>query len=96
MILNHAQFEAALDEATHLLNAPPPDGTPGHKRLLALLQDIAAYRPAVIVNARKDLPEAERLSRHLEAFEARLAPHFESHWHSMLGGDLSGHVDGGE
>lgn len=89
MINNHENLEAALEEATGLLAIAPPEGTPGHERLLALMRDIAAYRPAVIVGKHEATSETERLSKRLDGFESRLAPHFTSHWHSMIGGDLS-------
>lgn len=88
MIRSHEDFERALAEGLQLLDAAPPDGTPAHARLLALMKDIAAYRPTIQVNAQKAIPEAERLSQRLDAFETRLAPHFTTHWHSMIGGDF--------
>ncbi|MEP7209711.1 MAG: hypothetical protein ABI740_02645 [Alphaproteobacteria bacterium] len=88
MIRSHAQFEFKLDEATRLLDEPPADGTPEHEKLLDLMREIAAYRPAVQVEAPKATSETDRLSRQLDAFEARLAPPFAPHWHAMLGGDL--------
>jgi antitoxin component HigA of HigAB toxin-antitoxin module len=90
MILNHDQFDAALDEASRILDAPPAEGTPTYLRLVGLMQDIAAYRPAILVGSPKIAPdEAERLSKRLDAFEDQLNPHFGPHWHSMIGGDLS-------
>ena len=88
MIRSHAQFEFKLDEATRLLDAPPAEGTPEHEHLLDLMREIAAYRPTVRVASPKAVPEAERLARRLDAFEARLTPPFGPHWHAMLGGDL--------
>lgn len=93
MIHSHETFEAALEEATGLLATAPPEGTPGHKRLLELMRDIAAYRPAVVVNKPETTSEIERLSKRLDKFESSLAPHLASHWHSMIGGDLSGRDD---
>jgi hypothetical protein len=90
MIIDHDQFEAALDEASGILETPPTEGTPAHERLFELMRDIAAYRPAILGNAPKASPsEAERLSKRLDAFGAQLKPHFGPHWHSMLGGDLN-------
>jgi hypothetical protein len=89
MILNHEQFETALDEASRILEAPPAEGTPSYNRLLALMHDIAAYCPAIQVSSPKFEPsEAERLSKRLDAFEAQIRPHFGPHWHAMIGGDL--------
>ncbi len=88
MIRDHAQFELKLDEATRLLDNPPAEGTPGHEKLLSLMREIAAYRPAVLVDEPKAIPETERLTQRLNAFAASLAPHYGSHWHAMIGGDL--------
>jgi hypothetical protein len=90
MIRSHEDFDTTLEEATRLLSAAPADGTPEHARLLSLMRDIAAYRPAVVLDAAEPESEAERLSKRLDTFESRLPPHFSSHWHSMIGGDLSG------
>ncbi|MBU1375936.1 MAG: hypothetical protein KKE02_15695 [Alphaproteobacteria bacterium] len=90
MIRTHEQFEAALEQGMHLLNAAPPEGTPDHTRLLALMQDIAAYRPAVRL-APEENPAATRLSQQLHTFEERLTPPMTSHWQSMIGGDFGGH-----
>jgi hypothetical protein len=67
---------------------PEAEGTPGHEKLMSLMREIAAYRPAVLVEAPKAVPETERLARRLDAFEASLAPHYAPHWHAMIGGDL--------
>lgn len=96
MIHSHEQFESTLDEATRLLDAAPAEGTPDHERLLRLMQEIAAYRPAVLVQAPREVPETERLSRRLDAFESRLAPHLGPHWHAMIGGDLRPTGDAGD
>jgi antitoxin component HigA of HigAB toxin-antitoxin module len=88
MIRTPEQFQAALEEGTRLLNASPPEGTPDHQRLLTLMQDIAAYRPAVRWAPADENPAAERLSRQLGAFEKRLVPPLASHWRSMIGGDV--------
>ena len=88
MIRSHAQFEFKLDEATRLLDEPPQEGAPEHEHLLDLMQQIAAYRPSVLVDAPKAVPETDRLARRLDAFEARLTPPFGPHWHKMIGGDL--------
>ena len=88
MIRSHAQFELKLEEATRLLDEPPQEGTPAHAQLLDLMREIAAYRPAVLVDAPKAVPETDRLARRLDAFEARLPPPFGPHWHTMIGGDL--------
>jgi hypothetical protein len=88
MIRSHTQFELKLDEATRLLDIPLVEGTPGHEKLMSLMREIAAYRPAVLVEAPKAVPETERLARRLDAFEASLAPHYAPHWHAMIGGDL--------
>jgi hypothetical protein len=88
MIHSHEQFELKLDEATRLLDTPPLEGTPGHEKLLGLMHEIAAYRPAVLVDAPKAVSETDRLAQRLDAFEARLTPHFGPHWHAMIGGDL--------
>ncbi len=88
MIRDHAQFEAALDEATGLLAGPHSDGSPAHEHMLSLMQDIAAYRPSVTLKAAED-EEAGRLSSRLNAFQASLPHPFNRHWESMIGGDLS-------
>ena len=89
MIRDHTEFEAALSEGVQLLDDAPPEGTSGHARLLVLMKEIAAYRPTVQADVQKDVSEAVRLSQRLDAFQARLPPHYSTHWHSMIGGDLS-------
>lgn len=91
MIRTHEQFEAALEEGARLLDAAPPEGTPDHRRLLALMQDIAAYRPAMRPTPPDKDPTAERLNARLRAFETQLAPELTPHWYSLIGADVSPH-----
>ena len=86
MIHNHEGFETALEEGTDLLAKHPADGTPDHKRLLALMRDIAAYRPVFTVKDHEPASETERLSQRLDKFQSSLPPHFSTHWHAMIGG----------
>jgi len=91
MIRTHEQFEAALAEGRRLLDTSPPDGAPDHRRLLALMQDIAAYRPVVRSTPPDEDPAAEHLAKRLRAFETQLAPQPASHWHSLIGADVGPH-----
>lgn len=76
MIQSPEQIDAALEAATRQLDAPPPDGSPAHDRLMGLLQAIAAYRPRI----RTPEPDADaaaraernRLARRLDDFEAQV------------------------
>jgi hypothetical protein len=72
------------------LDVPPAEGTPTYLRLVARIQDIAAYRAAILAGSPKIAPsECERLSKRCDAFENQLNPHSGPLWHSMIGGDLS-------
>ncbi len=88
MIHSRELFESAIDEATRLLDALPAEGTPSYQRLMDLMREIAAYRPEVLIQSPADRPETKRLTHRLNAFEARVTPHFGPHWHAMVGGDL--------
>ena len=89
MITGEAEFEAALQEADSLLHTAPAEGTPEHERLMALLKDIAAWRPNLGHPAEPAIAaERARLSKHLDAFEARVTPHYGPHWQSLLGGNF--------
>ncbi|WP_296600776.1 hypothetical protein [Phenylobacterium sp.] len=89
MIQTHEQFEAALDAATHVLEDPPEPATPAHERLMALLKDIAAYRPQIQAPAEADDDgERARLAKRLEEFESKVAPRYEHEWRPMLGDDI--------
>ena len=89
MIKTPEQFEIALETATALLEQGPEEDTPAHGKLMALLQDIAAYRPHIRTPTAPADPlagERERLGRRLEDFEARVTPHYGPHWSAMVGG----------
>ena len=89
MIQTHEQFEAALDAATHVLEDPPENGTPGYEQLMALLKDIAAYRPQIQAPADvEDDKERAHLARRLADFETKVAPRYEHEWRPMFGGDI--------
>jgi len=88
MIQSHEDFEIALEEAAGLLADHPAEGTPSQERLLSLMRDIAAYRPAIIVKEDEPASESERLSQRLAEFQKSLPRHLSTHWHSMIGGDL--------
>jgi hypothetical protein len=91
MIDDDPQFEAALNEAGGFLRQPPAQGSPEHRRLMALLQDIAVYRPRLMAPASGLVSEQRaRLVRHLDEFEARVTPHYGPHWSALIGGDLRG------
>jgi hypothetical protein len=86
MITGEAEFEAALKEADALLDPPPAEGTPEHARLLALLKDLAAWRPNVFYAAEPAIAaERARLAKRLDAFEARMKPRYGTHWDTFLG-----------
>lgn len=90
MIQTPAQFEAAMETATALLDQHPPEDSPSHAKLMALLKEIADYRPRVrapLAAASALADERERLARRLDAFEARVTPHYGPHWSAMIGGD---------
>lgn len=90
MIQDHKHFEAALDAAERHLDDPPAASSARHDELMALLREIAAYRPLIV-----DRPEAaeddklRRLGQRLDAFETRVLPQYGPHWQSMVGGDFS-------
>lgn len=89
MIQTHQQFEAALEAATRVLEEPPETGTPAYERFMALLQEIADYRPQVGAPAHTDDDdERARLAKRLADFEAKVAPQYENEWRPMLGGDI--------
>ncbi len=86
MVWNEAEFEAALKEADALLEAPPAEGSPGNERMMALLTDLASYRPNLFKPADAPLAaERERLAAHLKAFEDRVTPHYGPHWQALTG-----------
>ena len=89
MIQSPEQFDAALEAATRQLDAPPPDGSPAHDRLMDLLQAIAAYRPRIRTPEPEADPaaqaERDRLARRLDDFEAQVTPHYGPHWAAMVG-----------
>jgi hypothetical protein len=89
MITGEAEFEAALREADGLLHTPPGEGTPEHARLMELLKDLASWRPNLGYPAEPAIAaERARLAKHLDAFEARVKPHYGPHWESLLGGNF--------
>ena len=89
MITGEAEFEAALQEADRLLDQRPAEGTPEHARLLDLLKDLARWRPNVFTPAEPAIAaERTRLAKHLDAFEAKVKPHYGPHWESLLGGNF--------
>ena len=97
MIQTPEQFDAALDAATRLLDAPPAEGSPAYERMMLLMKDIAAYRPRIHAAATLDPapisePERRRLAARLDAFEARVTPHYAGHWAAMVGGDIRPHA----
>jgi len=89
MITGEAEFEAALKEADALLDRRPAEDTPEHARLLELLKDLARWRPNVFTPAEPAIAaERARLAKHLDAFEAKVKPHYGPHWDSLLGGNF--------
>jgi hypothetical protein len=89
MITGETEFEAALKEADGLLHPPPAEGSPEHARFMDLLKDIAAYRPNIFTPAEPAINEERaRLAKHLDAFEARMKPHYGPHWETLLGGNF--------
>ena len=89
MITGEAEFEAALQEADALLDRRPAEGGPEHARLLDLLKDLARWRPNVFIPAEPAIAaERTRLAKRLDAFEARVKPHYGPHWESLLGGNF--------
>jgi hypothetical protein len=89
MITGEAEFETALREADGLLHTPPAEGTPEHARLMELLKDLAGWKPNLTHAAEPAIAaERARLAKHLDAFEARVTPHYGPHWQSLLGGNF--------
>jgi hypothetical protein len=89
MITGEAEFEAALHEADGLLHPRPAEGTPEHARLMELLKDLARWRPNLAAPAEPSIAaERARLAKHLDAFEARMTPHYGPHWQTLLGGNF--------
>ena len=89
MVWNEEEFDAILREADALLDHPPAEGTAEHDRLMALLKDIASYRPNIFKPAADPIAaERARLAKHLDSFEARVTPHYGPHWRSLTGGDF--------
>ena len=89
MIRDNQQFEAALDRAERHLAEPPAASSPRHDELMALLKDIAAYRPAIAIQRKVTGDDRlRRLGQRLDAFEERVLPHYGPHWQSMVGGDF--------
>lgn len=89
MITGEAEFDAALQEAEGLLHPLPAEGTPEHARLMELLTDLARWRPNLTTPAEPEIAaERARLAKHLDAFEARMTPHYGPHWQSLLGGNF--------
>lgn len=89
MITGEAEFEAALHEAESLLQPPPAEGSPEHARFMDLLKDLARYHPNIFTPAEPAIAEERaRLAKHLDAFEARMKPHYGSHWDTLLGGNF--------
>lgn len=90
MIQTPEQFEAAMETATALLDQHPAEGTPAYGKLMALLKEIADYRPQVrspAAAAPALAEERQRLAGRLDAFEARVTPHYGPHWSAMIGGN---------
>lgn len=89
MITGETEFEAALQEADALLERRPAEDTTEHARLLELLKDLAHWRPNVLTPAEPALTaERARLAKRLDAFEARVKPHYGAHWDALLGGNF--------
>ena len=89
MITGEAEFGAALQEADALLDERPAEGTPEYARLLELLKDLARWRPNVFTPAEPAIAdERARLAKHLDAFEAKVKPHYGPHWDSLIGGNF--------
>ena len=86
MIADEPQFEAAMTEALALLAAPPAEGQPGYDRLMALMAEIAAFRPTILTPT--DGPAGEhraRLKAALGPFETRLRQTYRTHWLTLIG-----------
>jgi hypothetical protein len=90
MITGETEFEAALAQAEDLLlQSPPGEGSPEHARLMDLLKDLARYRPNIFTPAEPEIAEErKRLAKRLDAFEARMKPHYGPHWATLLGGNF--------
>jgi hypothetical protein len=75
-------LQAVLDEANDQLDQPPlEEGTAEHKHFLGLLDTIAQSRSDILAGSSA---EEQALAKHLKAFEARMPPHYQTHWHTLV------------
>jgi hypothetical protein len=86
MIKNEDDFETALELATAQFEQPPTEGSPGHHRLMELLDQIAHYRPMIVQPETGDPVSDDRahLADELKAFEARMPHHYADHWNTLV------------
>lgn len=74
---NPKAMRAILDQANEHLSQPMEEGGAEHRAFMALLNELAQSRSAIVEGG-------AHLASDLKAFEARLPKRYSDHWHTLV------------